>query len=531
MSENSAMRLSAMLRRLLCLALFFGVSAPILVAAPEWVDTYGTRTPYPSALYYTGFGVASRAGNDAQAIDLAKAQAKADLITKIQVQVTSRIVSEERQAGSRLSVEAASMSESVAVLDIDNVEYDLERTLRHFYVLARVSKESLAAKYRDEFDAALHRVGELRSLARRHEASGDHAAALRVYAPLSTALQDSFRLLGILETVSRDLLFAADPFPASLGGERVSKAAYHALGPEIDEALDRLKFGVSRNLDAAMDLMIVQLADQEVPRGAYRVANLVYQDSGHSSAFGAFAAQAVAGRLASGYRGEASDGVVRGSYWVDGDEIVIRLIFQTVSGSILGSSRLALPVGSVDPSIELAPRNAEQALADRFDIAQGAVVDGGISVEVWTHMGRDTDRLVFSRGDIITFYFRVNQPCHLQLAYLLATGERVLLAESFYIGIDRVNMAVRYPVEFMAVPPFGVERLIVTAYEVQPPKPKVVVKRIAGHDYQVFDSIDSVYASTRGMIPVVPADAGRNARIGEVSLTLTTVEKVPSESR
>ena len=529
MLANSTVRLNAKLRLLLSTLVFFGVSVPILFAAPEWVDTYGAQTPYPGALYYTGFGMARRAGDDAAAIDAAKVQAKADLITKIQVQVTSMIVSEERQTGSRLSVDAAALSESIAVLDIDNVEYDIERTLRDFFVLARVSRESLAAKYRGEFDAALHRVSELRELARRHEKSGDHAAALRVYASLSTALQDSYRALGILETVSRGLLFAADPFPAALGGEKVTKAAYRALGSEIDASLERLKFGVSRDLDAAMELMTVQLADQDVPRGSYRVANLVYQDSGHSSAFGAFAAQAISSELASRYRGDTRDGVVRGNYWVAGDEIVIRLIFQTVSGTILGSNRLTIPVGSVNPSIELAPRNAEQALADRLDIAEGAVVDGGILVEAWTHMGRDADRLVFARGDIITFFFRVNQPCHLQLTYLLATGERVLLAERYYIGIDRVNLAVRYPTEFMVVPPFGVERLIVTAYEVEPPKPNVVVKRIDAHAYQVFDSIDSVYASTRGIVPVVPADAGRNARIGEASLTLTTVDKVTSE--
>jgi len=147
------------------------------------------------------------------------------------------------------------------------------------------------------------------------------------------------------------------------------------------------------------------------------------------------------------------------------------------------------------------------------------------TVEAWTNQGRNSDHLVFVEGDTVEFYFRVNQPCFLQLTYLLASGERVLLDESFYIGQDKVNMVVRYPGEFEPVAPFGVERLIVTAFEENPPKPDVHIERIDGYDYRVFGALDEVYSGTRGLRPKTSSGEERDVRVGEARLTMTTVAK------
>ena len=168
---------------------------------------------------------------------------------------------------------------------------------------------------------------------------------------------------------------------------------------------------------------------------------------------------------------------------------------------------------------------------DQREIVSGAIVDGGISVEIWTNQGRNAERLVFTAGDIIQFYFRVNQPSYLQLTYILATGEKVLLDESFYIGQDKVNLVVRYPVEFEPVAPFGVERLVATAYESAPPKPNIVTQTIDGYPYQVFSSTEAMYVATRGIRPRVQDEdePSRDMRVGEAFLTMTTAAAVPSE--
>ncbi len=500
----------------------------IASALSEWVGSYGTRTPYPDALYYTGFGLARRSGNDAAALEAARTRAKSDLISKIRVQVRSTITSREGLSTTDAPVVATVVSESIASLDIENVGFDVEKNMRNLYVLARVAKSDLASFYRRRLDAVVARVVELHEQAKRYESDGDGAAALTVYARLSTELEEAYRIVGILDTVVRGTMEAA-PFPVAVGDRRLTERDFSAMGVDAAGALERLRFGRSRDIEAAMSLMLVQLADQEVPRGSFRVGNLTFADSDYSSAFGAYAAEAIGTTLARRYGGGGVDLAVRGSYRIEGERIVLRLIVQNPSGKIVGSSTLRFPVDSLAPDIELRPRNFEQALVDRREIVAGAVIDGGISVEVWTNKGRNADRLVFVEGETIEFYFRVNQPCYLMLTYILATGEKVLLDESFYIGQDKVNLVVRYPTQFEPVPPFGVERLLVTAYEEKPPAPDVVVRTIEGVDYPVFRSMRAVYSTTRGIRPKARSNPDREMRVGEAALVMTTV--APREHR
>ncbi len=498
------------------------LGAVTAAALPEWVDSYGAKTPYPETGYYTGFGFAERGGDDAKALEAAKVRAKADLISKIRVQIRSTITSRESTGSGRSTVEATAVSESVAVLEIENAAYDVEKNLRNIYALARVRKDDLARMYRKQLDDELAGITGLREKAKGYEADGDNAAALRVYASLASALQNAYRIVGLLETVLRGSNLPKNVFPVVSGDETITEDALHGMGAEIEDTLESLRYGSSGDLDSAMDLMLVQLEDQEIPEGRFRVSNLTFEDSDYSSAFGSWAAGAIETAIARGYTGDGPDRIVRGSYWIEGEEIVLRLIVQSPQGEISGSSMLRFPAQTVPEGIELRPRNFEQALVDQREIVSGAVVDGGISIEVWTNKGGNADRLVFTEGDTIQFYFRVNQPSYLQLTYFLTTGERVLLDESFYIGRDKVNLVVRYPYEFEPVPPFGVERLVVTAYEDPPPKPSLLVRTIEGIEYRVFGSTGAVYAATRGIRPKADKDPEREVRVGEAVVTMTT---------
>jgi hypothetical protein len=118
----------------------------------------------------------------------------------------------------------------------------------------------------------------------------------------------------------------------------------------------------------------------------------------------------------------------------------------------------------------------------------------------------------------------VNQPSFLQITYRLATGELVLLEDSFYIGSDRVNRTVPLPYEFEVQPPFGVENLVVTGYSIEPPPVNTVPKYIDGELYQVFGSLKDVVVNTRGL-GRRQNSSGETIRVGEAMLTMTTIEK------
>ncbi len=517
-----------LIRVSLSIVILFALSTTVF-ALPEWADSYGTTTPYAKSRYYTGFGIAQRNRDDAKVLEAAKTQAKADLISRIQVQVRSTITSRESSSEDGPSTVATSISESIAVLDIENVHFDVEKNLRNIYVLARVNKEALIAGYGSELNAALAEIVGLQKSAQRYRAEEDNAAALRVYASLRSALHNAYRIVGLLETVTRDSIPSIQIFPVDIGEVRYSGQELYAMAGQVDEALETLRYGRSADIDTAMDLMIVQLEEQGIANGTFRVANLTFRDSDYSSAFGAYAADAIETALARGYRGAGAERIVRGSYWIEEDEIVLRLIVQSDDGSICAGSVLRFPALSVPPDIERKPRNFEQALIDQREIAAGAIVDGGISIEMWTNKGRNADRLVFVEGDTIQFYFRVNQPCYLQLTNIITTGEKLLLDESFYIGQDKVNRVVLYPVEFEPAPPFGVERVVVTAYEDPPPKPNVVIKTIEGYEYQVFESMEEVYYYAKTIRPKSEEDPDREIRVGETELTFTTVAKTEED--
>ena len=88
--------------------------------------------------------------------------------------------------------------------------------------------------------------------------------------------------------------------------------------------------------------------------------------------------------------------------------------------------------------VSLVPDNTDQAIRNEQLLIGNAVTGGGLSVKVWTNKGRDQEVLVFEEGEEVQFYVRVNQ-------------------------------IVALPYQFMVVPPFGVERLIVTGYSQEPP--------------------------------------------------------------
>lgn len=123
-------------------------------------------------------------------------------------------------------------------------------------------------------------------------------------------------------------------------------------------------------------------------------------------------------------------------------------------------------------------------------------------------------------------YFRVNQPAFLQITYNLATGEKVLLEKSFYIGMDKVNRVVKLPYGFEVIPPLGVERLIVTAFSRQPPPPNTRIAEIEGERYEVFADTNAVVAQTRGLKKKQDNSGEETMKVGETMVTLTTVPRL-----
>ena len=142
---------------------------------------------------------------------------------------------------------------------------------------------------------------------------------------------------------------------------------------------------------------------------------------------------------------------------------------------------------------------------------------------IWTNKGNSNENLVFTEGEELQLYFRVNQPAFLQLTYDLATGEKVLLEKSFYIGVDKVNRVVKLPYAFEVVPPLGVEHLIVTAFSNQPPEPNTIITTIDGERYEVFTTAKEAVAQARGLKKMQQETTSEIIKVGEAFVTITTI--------
>ncbi|TVQ23608.1 MAG: hypothetical protein EA383_13740 [Spirochaetaceae bacterium] len=498
--------------------------------AQSWVDSFGLHSDYALPRYLTGYGYSDLADH-AERIQTARNTALADLARTVQTRITStediRTYADEHTERTRY----VNATQTATDLRVSGVRYEIEERGNGTHALAWIEVQELRRQYLEQardtesrLQALLGALEEMLALgstdrAGRHLHDAD--AAL-------TVLFDNVTVIRALDALasprhsSTNSVQMAEPYPDPRLFVRAVRDAERQL------ALFR-----PATVEQAATLLARRLAEQHC--GRFQVMPLLYEDSDFSSAFGnrfsgviEASVPAEANHRNQSHNVTSSDAIVRGSYWVDEETIEVQVTARSVQhGQIVASARTTVPVSSVRPDT-LYPANLESALAAGSELLNDQIVSGGINVEVWTDRGRHERSLVFEEGEPVQFYFRVNQPAFLQLSYVLATGQTILLEEQFYIGMDRVNRVVALPYRFEVVPPFGVERLIVTAHSGIPPRPNVSPQRIAGQWYEVFGTPGDAVARTRGLVRErSPEREGTDSstwqRVGEAHVTITTV--------
>lgn len=500
------------------LAFMCNVSA----AQPGWVTSYGVETPYTDALYITGFGMSNIEDDRQEALDNAKTQAAADLIRKVRVTVKSSVSSSLRETNTRTTSNFASVNQTVSNLELDGIEFDISNDRKTFYALAYVDRRKASQKYRDSVEKTFERIRGLREQAASQENQGKNSAALELYLqmlPLFKSYYEEYAVANILKSRATKAFEELDGTNGNSSGLMTPEELVEwetGAQRKVNELLEK----PSNSLADAFEILVRQLEMQDVRISRNRVVDLNYQDSDFSSAFGAYAAKNISSEMTARLPKGEIPTITKGLYWVFGDQIEISLNVLSEEGEKLGSAKTSVPKTSLPAGLVLEPRNFEQALRDQKVLTEGNLTDGGINVEIWSDKGIKDANVVLEEGEEIKFYFRVNQPSFLQLTYMLANGMKVLLWDSYYIGIDRVNKIVEFPYSFVATPPLGVERLLVTAYSEEPPQPDTITQNIGGEQYEIVqDGISKMLARTRGL-KIKQED---KVRVGVANLSVTTI--------
>ncbi|TFG59851.1 MAG: hypothetical protein E4H36_13065, partial [Spirochaetales bacterium] len=394
---------------------------------PEWVREYGLSSPYSGRLYVTGFGLAEKGGNDAGDLAAAKNNALEDLIRKIRVQVSSSITIEtaENKAGSTTSV--AMKSRSISSMKLSNVQYEIAKDSKFYYALAFVAKNTLKAAYAGKGKDAVTYILQEKARAENDEALGNAKAAIDRYVkllPYFAEVMDNRSLFNVMIDGAPGNEFFDT---AGTGEVRSADALFH-LESTVRSRLDALGKGSVANLDTALDKILAMLLTQQVKGSSLQIPPFLYQNSDFTSAFGRYVAGRLENLAGSKLAGGKAKVAIRGTYWEKGDAIELMVAAKSAdTGENLGTGFAQFPAHAVPSQFDIKPMNAEEALRTQYALADGAIVDGGLRVDVWTNRGRDEDVLVFSEGESLEFFFKVNQPAFLQVTYDLATGQKVLL--------------------------------------------------------------------------------------------------------
>ena len=168
-------------------------------------------------------------------------------------------------------------------------------------------------------------------------------------------------------------------------------------------------------------------------------------------------------------------------------------------------------------TLNFKPQNYKQALIEQNAFAEDEFVSG-LQVEMWTNKG--SEHLLYTEGETMKVFVRVNRAGHIRLLYILADGRRTLLYDNYYIDQSKVNQVVEIPEEFECAPPFGAEFLVVVARtEIFPP-----IQTYESDEYHFLSAKDAGQAARdfRGM---KKTQKQPDVQQSEAQLVLTTMKE------
>ncbi len=505
------------------------ISLNPLTALSEWSRTYGLRHPqYPDALYLTGFamvqqteGNTGRSGGEVretEALSRAREAALTDLVQRIMVHIRSQtIIREKGFSRGRGDSFTEVDTETVTTTDMEvaGIDYVIEAEKKNLYVLAVIKRSHLLEFYVQKGKESLTKLQEI-----EEEMDRSSSDLTRLYDIVIQGLP----VIGAIEKTANHYLTVGKrkDYYSRIG---IDESAFEALKTKIKRALDKTGGTRAATFEEALEKIAIALKSQGVEGTPAISPPLTYGESMLSSEFGVYAAEALRERLVSFLPRKRGELRIKGVYWEKLPEVRLNII-ALEDEEIAGMTTVTFPAAAVKSRFNLEPRGYDQAVAALREFSEEAITDGGINVEVWSQKGRAGENLVFEEEEEFQFYLRVNQPAFLRITYRLATGEYVLLEPSYYIGIDRVARAVRFPFLFEVVPPLGVEQLVVTAYSEEPGEAITEIAVIDGERYHVYKGMGAVIARNRGLKKKQRAGQ-TDERVGEAILSITTVGKVP----
>lgn len=502
----------------LCILLFN--SYIIYSQIPDWADDTKRKLRYPDNEYLVGYATEKNSNNEnpQDILNRISGYAKGQLIEYVQVKVQSQATQEVTENNENLqrkfsSVYSASSSMELTGLKIETIYDQKSKT---GYAIAYAKKNDLYTYYKGLIESGLTSATQKIEEAKTALSNNDVQRALKASLEASNALPGIEQAQKILLALKAGNVTEADiqnqrSAMISTSTGDIIRSAQKSAGNTADEA----SFFLARGL---------KLQTGKVPSPVF-LTNFTYQDTKMASELSRRLSQSLASKLVSegGYavETESSAGakgyVLTGTFWKEPNEIKIIGTMKDLSGKIIATAEAFIPLSWFqNNNVNYMPENFEEAASKMRVFGQNELVKGDLNVEVWTNKG--DDNLLFTEGEKLKIYLRANKPCYVRLIYYIASGERVLLKDSYYIAENMVNKVIEIDDEFECAEPFGVETLQANAQTEE--FEKLQTYNQDGYEF-IRNSLEEVLVKTRGFKKV----ASKELQKAEKRLIFTTMSK------
>jgi len=489
---------------------------------PDWVAQNGLSPRFQPGVYLTGFGASTRRENqgNAEAMQSALTLARKNLVERILVRVTNTTESRTEETGRSFVSSFGSLTQTSSSLELFGLEgetyFDEETTTG--FGFAWVRKDRMVEAYGERLKEYRSKIDAFLAEGKNRSEQGDRSRALEAYLACYPYLQGIEEARAVLQAIR--------------GGTTTDKPSPdtqidNSLAVQVRAGLESAMNKPVASIDDAASYLAYCLSQRTIPpEKAVSVKYFAFQDTRMGSRFARYFRDVLARKVLEVARWkpvaqkadqeDSAEFSLTGSYWQQEAGVRILASLQNrKSGQTVGGAEVLIPPNVVKSSgLSLLPANFAAASADQKKISSDQLPAGGIEVETRTNKGGDGS--VFTRGEQMRVYVKVNMPCYIRFVYHQANGERVLLLNSEYVNASKVNKW--YPASrvFECDAPFGVEFLQVFART----EPFESVKTVFRNEREILvEDLGGFLTRTRGFKPVKP-----RVMQSERRLVLTTLE-------
>ncbi len=505
-----------------------------LAQAPAWIKYEKRVLKYPESIYLTGFSSETNYYGDDENELIARCEenAKKELTEAVKVSIKSVTVSGVNNVNTGLNQETyeyiKQSSVSFSNLDVAGLttQHYYDKKKKTAYAFTYVKRADLINYYKQKINDDLKDLAAKKQFAEDMLKADLQQKALKSYFECLTIFRDIEEAQAILAAMGKH-------DEISLKKEKTLQ-----LKSEIDHGINQLNSS-AKNSISDLAFFIANGLKMQVKdlKGKVKLSSFTYENTRMGSPFAKRLHKELEQKLvsetqleihnrnyANQYKSQSLiDYIITGTYWEDSDYLKIIVVLRDFkTGKAIASVETKLAKSFCTKNkLDYLPANFIEINTKRKNFLENEVVGGDLSLEVWTNKGADD--LLFTEGDTLRLFLRVNKPCYIRFIYYLADGSKVLLLDNYYIGIDKVNKVYELPEKFICAEPFGAELLLVNAQT-----EKFVplnTKKEYGYEF-ILDDIPEILANTRGFKKL--KDGVMKA---ENSIVITTMGKFDDELR